>query len=211
MEINDACLLAALMDRSRREVRMGWRNDARDFGSLAKGMHWAAAACVLAAWLLGSFIDDLPKAWEPKVLFAHISFGLVVLALLVGRLGWRLASPAPPAIATKYDPWMGRAAIAAHVLLYALLLAVPIAGIVLQFARGGALPVFGLAEIASPWVRDRAFARSVKEVHEVLANALLILAVVHAAAALFHHHVLKDDTLVRMLPGGGKRYRGRLP
>jgi cytochrome b561 len=37
-------------------------------------------------------------------------------------------------------------------------------------------------------------------VHEVLANALVILAALHAGAAFFHHWVLKDRTLLRMLP-----------
>jgi cytochrome b561 len=40
-------------------------------------------------------------------------------------------------------------------------------------------------------------------VHELLANALLILAGLHACAALIHHYVFRDRTLVRMLPGRG--------
>ena len=191
---------------------MTLRSDAQGFGSVAKVLHWAAAVSVLAAWLIGVVGDDpFPKSWKGTILFAHITFGLLVLATLLGRLGWRVASPAPPAIATRFDPWMGVAALVAHILLYALLLMVPLTGIVLQFARGQALPLFGLYDIASPWVRDRAFARSVKEVHEIFAHALLILAAVHAAAALFHHHVLKDDTLVRMLPGRAGRYRRGSP
>jgi cytochrome b561 len=43
-----------------------------------------------------------------------------------------------------------------------------------------------------------------KEVHEILANALVMLAGLHAAAALIHHWVLRDRTLTRMLPGGGR-------
>ncbi|MES1150066.1 MAG: cytochrome b/b6 domain-containing protein, partial [Bradyrhizobium guangdongense] len=113
---------------------------------------------------------------------------------------WRLADPPPPE-----DPaigrWSERAARAIHYIMYALLVAAPIAGIVLQFARGHALPVFGLAEIASPWAADRSFAHNVKEVHETLANALLLLVGLHAAAALVHHYVLHDRTLTRMLPG----------
>ena len=98
--------------------------------------------------------------------------------------------------------WFSRALSArlAHYALYALLLLAPISGIVLQFARGDALPVFGVTEIASPWNADRAFARAVKEIHEMMANALVILAALHAAAALVHHWVLRDRTLVRMLP-----------
>ena len=113
---------------------------------------------------------------------------------------WPFADPPPPIERTIFGEWLDRAGRLVHYVLYALLVAVPVSGIVLQFARGDALPLFGLAEIVSPWTRDRAFARSVKEIHEVAANALLILAAFHAAAALVHHWVLRDRTLLRMLP-----------
>jgi cytochrome b561 len=71
----------------------------------------------------------------------------------------------------------------------------------LQFARGDALQLFGLFEIPSPWLANRTFARTAKEVHEVPANGLVILAGFHAAAALVHHWVFRDRTLVRILPG----------
>ena len=130
-----------------------------------------------------------------------ISAGLAILAVLVARLLWRLADPPPPPEPTVLGEWLDRAGRLAHYALYALLIAAPVAGIVLQFARGDALPLFGLSEIPSPWLADRAFARTVKEVHEVLANGLVILAGLHAAAALVHHWVFRDRTLVRMLPG----------
>ena len=97
--------------------------------------------------------------------------------------------------------WLDRAGRLAHYALYMLLVAAPVAGIVLQFARGDALPVFGLFDVVSPWPADKSFARSVKDVHEILANALVILAALHATAALVHHWVFRDRTLVRMLPG----------
>jgi len=81
--------------------------------------------------------------------------------------------------------------------------AVPVAGVVLQFARGDAIPVFGLVEIASPWLKDRAFSKNVEEVHEVLAHTLMVVAGFHVAAALIHHWVLRDRTLRRMLPRFG--------
>lgn len=171
-----------------------------DYGALARALHWLAALCVVAAWLIGTFLDDLPKSAEARLMFVHMSLGLAILAVLLLRLGWRFARPVP-ALATTLGPALEFAARAMQWLLYALMLAVPVSGIVLEFARGQSLPLFGLAEIASPWVRDRAFARSVKEVHELAADALLIFASLHAAAALFHHFVLKDRTLLRMLPG----------
>jgi cytochrome b561 len=173
----------------------------KNYGALAKTFHWLAALCVVLAWLLGTFIDDLPKSWEPRVLFTHMTLGLTILAVLVLRVGWRFAHPAP-VLETRLGPTIEQVARALQWLLYALMLAVPATGIVLAFARGQSVPLFGLAEIPSPWARDRAFARSVKEVHEMVANTLLILAALHAAAALLHHYVLKDRTLLRMLPGG---------
>ena len=70
---------------------MGLRNDGRRYGSIAMLLHWLAALCVLCAWTLGLTVDDFPKSWEGAVVFTHISFGLVVLALLLGGWagGWR--------------------------------------------------------------------------------------------------------------------------
>ncbi len=180
---------------------MQYRNSRDRYGAIPQALHWTTVVLVLLAWLLGQFGDDLPtRAAEATGLFIHMSAGLLVLALLVLRLLWRVGDASPAAEPTAFGVWLDRAADLAHWALYALLIAVPVSGIVLQFARGYALPLFGMSEIASPWAADRAFSRSVREVHEVLANALVILAAVHAAAALFHHWVLRDRTLVRMLP-----------
>ncbi len=183
-------------------------NNAIDrYGAAPRFLHWLTVILVMVAWTLGTFGDDLPKgAARDTGLFVHISAGRVILMALVARLAWRAAEPPPPAEPNEFGRWLGAfadpAARLAHYTLYALLIAVPIAGIVAQFARGNALPLFGIAEIPSPWIRDRAFAHNVTEIHEILANALVIVAGFHAAAALVHHFVFRDNTLVRMRPGG---------
>ena len=176
-------------------------NSTKGYGAIPQLAHWLTVILVAVAWMLGLFGDDLPKG-APRAagLFFHISAGLAVMALLVVRLAWNLANPPPDAEPTELGVWADRLGRTAHYLLYGLLIAVPIAGIVLQFARGDALPILGIADIASPWIRDRAFSRSVKEVHEILAHTLMIVAGFHAAAALFHHWVLRDRTLAKMLP-----------
>lgn len=180
---------------------MRWRNSAEGYGAIPQMMHWITVALVILAWFLGQFDDIFPKgAARAASLFVHNTAGLAVIGILVLRLLWRLADPPPPIENTVLGEWLDRAGRLTHYVLYALLIAAPISGIVLQFARGDALPLFGLTEIASPWAADRTFEHTVKEIHEVLANALVILAAFHAAAALLHHWVLRDRTLVRMLP-----------
>ena len=181
---------------------MRLRNSSDGYGLVPQVLHWLTVGLVLAAWILGSLDDELPKGAARGVgLLVHESAGLAILAILVLRLLWRMADPPPPPEPTVLGEWLDRAGRLAHYALYALLIAAPVAGIVLQFARGEPLQLFGLAEIASPWSANRAFARTAKEVHEVLANGLVILAGFHAAAALVHHWFFRDRTLVRMLPG----------
>ena len=177
------------------------------YGPVPRVLHWLTVILVIGAWTLGTFGDDLPKgAARDTALFVHISAGLLILLALALRLSWRAAEPPPRTEPNEFGRWLGAfadpAARVAHYTLYALLIAVPIAGIVAQFARGNALPLFGIAEIPSPWIRDRAFAHNVTEVHEILAHALVIVAGFHAVAALIHHFVFRDNTLIRMLPGG---------
>lgn len=176
-------------------------NTQQRYGAVAQFLHWSTAIFVVLAWVLGQTIDDLPKAVG---LFAHISAGLAVLAVVIVRLMWRLIDAPPKTEETPLGVWLDRAGRFAHLALYALLIVVPIVGIVTQFGRGQALPLFGFSEIASPWPADRAFARSVKEVHETLSNVLIVTAGVHAVAALAHHWLLRDRTLTRMLPGAAR-------
>jgi cytochrome b561-like protein len=96
--------------------------------------------------------------------------GLAILILVALRINWRLFDPPPPFEASWFGQWLDLAARLTHLALYGLLIAVPVVGVLVQFARGDALPIFGIVDIASPWVRDRAFAKSLKEVHETLAN-----------------------------------------
>ena len=179
-------------------------NSVDRYGAVARTLHWATAFLVAIAWLLGQIGEDLggqgPRA---AGLIAHVMVGLAVLLTLALRLVWRLIDPPPPAETTKLGNLADRAAGLVHYMLLFMLFAAPLAGIVYQFARGEPLYLFGLAEIASPMILERATARSIKDLHEAFANALLVLALLHAAAALFHHIILHDRVLKRMWPFGG--------
>ena len=176
-------------------------NSVSRYGVVPQTMHWLTALFVIAGWLLGRFGDALPKDARDFGLLVHMTLGQCVFILLVARLIWRFADPPPPPEATPFGRLVRVAASASHVALYALLVAVPFLGIIVQLKRGHELPILGIWNFASPWPADRAIARSALELHSTLADALLILAGIHACAAIVHHHVWRDRTLMRMLPG----------
>jgi cytochrome b561 len=181
---------------------MHLRNSVQSYGAIPMSLHWLTVALVVLAWFLGTFGDDLPRGSASNAgMFVHVTAGLFIIALLVVRVLWRVVDAPPPAETTPLGGWIEVAGKLTHLALYVLLAATPIIGIVLQFAHGDALPVFGFTEIASPWIKDREFVRSIKGIHEALAHALVILAVLHASAALIHHWIWHDRTLNRMLPG----------
>jgi cytochrome b561 len=180
---------------------MQWRNTQHGYGAAMRMFHWFSALLVGVAWTLGTLGDELPKG-RPRELgeLIHVSAGEVIALFLILRIGWRFIDPPPPADETPLGRRGEIIAKIVHVALYALLAAVIVAGVVTQFADGDALSALGVFDVPSPWPKDKAFAHDMKEIHEALANALVILATIHAASALVHHLAFGDRTLRRMLP-----------
>ena len=185
-------------------------NSKTQYGAVPQILHWLTALFVICGWLLGTFLDDLPKgSIRSAGLVVHMTLGQFVVVFLIARLIWRMANPPPPPEPTRFG-WLQQAIAAfTHYVLYALLVAVPFMGILVQLKRGHALPLFGIWDLNSPWPVDRAMAKNLLQVHEYLAAALLLLAGVHATAALVHHYLFEDRTLLRMLPGVTRPVRRR--
>jgi cytochrome b561 len=178
-------------------------NSTARYGAIPQTVHWLTAIFVLCGWMIGQFGDVLPKGSPREFgLLIHMTLGQCVMALLLVRVAWRFVNPPPPSEPTPLGRFLEIAAKCSHFTLYALLLAVPMLGIMVQLKRGNALPVFGVWQFQSPWPVDRSLARSILWLHGNLADALLILAGIHASAALVHHWIWRDHTLRRMLPGG---------
>ncbi|PWC33418.1 cytochrome b [Azospirillum sp. TSO35-2] len=176
------------------------------YSPLQKSLHWLIALLVVGVYLI-TFAEDFYERGTPMramVWWLHISFGLLLLALVVGRIVLRLTRGAPALPASMTGRERGAAHLM-HLALYGLLLAIPLIGVVLAWLRGNALSFFDLFIIPAPFATDRTLGRSVQEVHELAANLILALAALHAVVALWHHFVRRDGVLARMLPGDSDR------
>ncbi len=162
-------------------------------------LHWLTAGLVLVLWALAQIIDFWPPASFGRVAVrsTHILLGLVLVAILLARLIWRLhgGRQLPPA----QTGLLGLAARLTHWALYGLLTLALAAGIANVWVRGDSF--FGLFRLVSFAPGDRAMRQLIGSLHEVPTNLILIVAGLHAAAALFHHFIKRDGVLRRMLPG----------
>lgn len=173
-------------------------NPLRRHDSLTQILHWSIALLVVTAFVIAEVREDLPRGDMRTLLLGwHTSFGVTVFALTLVRLAWRPFATVPQPLG---QTWIDRGARLAHIALYGLLVAVPVLGIVLMWARGRGIDVFWLFTLPSPWAADRALAKTLEAVHSTVGDAMLLLAGLHAAAAIVHQFVLKDGTLGRMLP-----------
>lgn len=180
---------------------MQWRNSPRAYGAAVQIAHWFSVLLVGVAWVLGTVGEDLPNGSARNLgELIHVSAGELIAIFLIVRVGWRVIDPSLPPEPTPLGRLGDLAAKIVHLALYALLAAVVAVGVATQFADGDALSVLGIFDIASPWTKDKTFAHDMKEIHETLANGLIILATLHAGAAFVHHFVFRDRTLRRMLP-----------
>jgi cytochrome b561 len=183
-----------------------------NYDPLILSIHWLTlgliAAIYGAAWTAHS---GLAGEWYDPVMQLHRSLGLSVLALTIVRLAW-WAWARIPKLPDDLQPIQKLAARATEAVLYGLLLAQPLLGLLQTNARGQQVDFFFLGKLPKVIGSDRHLARQLHDLHALIANALLIAIGLHAAAALHHHFIRRDGVLDAMLPRALRGLRGkRLP
>lgn len=179
---------------------MTWRNTAERWSGVSIALHWLIALLILALAIIGLSMVEMPNSLDKlKVYALHKSIGLSVLALVVLRLGWRLAAGAAPPVPGT-PRWQQRVAELTHWLLYALMLAMPLSGWLYNSAANFPLRWFSLFSVPKLSGPDPVLKALAHQIHEYGFWLLAALVLLHAGAALWHHLAQRDRTLVRMLP-----------
>lgn len=181
-----------------------WANTPQRYGTVAIALHWAMAALLLVLTAMGLYMVRLPEAGfdtvKITVILVHKALGMLALLAVLLRLAWRLRSRLPQ-LADGLPMWQQVAARLAHLVFYALMVALPLTGWLMSSAGGYPVPIFHFFNMPDLVGVNEWMFRVYIAVHRWLAYALVVLSVLHAAAAWHHHVGLRDDTLRRMLPG----------
>jgi cytochrome b561 len=170
------------------------------YGAVAQLFHWSTVILVAAAYLVspGGREERVYSAASASFLQTHETIGMLLFALVLLRVLWRLREPSPePA---PMAPWMKYSASAAHAGLYALLVAIPLTAIAGAWLEAHSLTILGIGNVAPLLPQAHDLGQSIAYIHTILGNAIVWLAGLHAGAALFHHFVLRDNVLTSMLP-----------
>jgi cytochrome b561 len=175
------------------------------YDRVAVALHWLLAAALLVQVALGFYLQEIPRNTPARGWWVnlHKSTGLVLLALILVRLGWRLAHRPPPLPALLSSAQRQLAAWG-HGLLYALMLALPLTGyIASNFSKWG-VKFFNVIEMP-PWGRqDKQLYDLFNDAHQVLAVVFSVVVALHVLAALRHLFV-RDGVFDRILPASRAR------
>lgn len=168
-------------------------------------LHWLLGTALVANFLLGWYMSDLPFSPQRLQYYSwHKWAGVVVLTLSLVRLLWRLTyrPPAlPSAVEAAMPGWQRMAHQATHLGLYALFFAVPLLGWTFSSAAGFPVVVFGVLPLPDLVPVNDGLADALKEAHQWAAYAMAALVGVHVAGALKHHFIDRDGLLSRMAFG----------
>ncbi|HFQ8218135.1 TPA: cytochrome b [Pseudomonas aeruginosa] len=163
-------------------------------------LHWLSAVAVLLIIALPYGADFFAGLLGGKgnVFTLHKSLGVAVLLLTLTRLALRRVQGVPDTLEGNPD-WQRAAAKAGHFLLYAVLIVMPLSG---MLAGKRPLDLFWLVQIG-PFDLPESFKAFAGGTHVTVQYLLFALILGHAAAAIWHHRVQKDDVLRAMLPQRG--------
>lgn len=177
---------------------MQWKNTSNGYGWVAISLHGLVALTAFGLFGLGLWMVELTyyDTWYRQAPAIHKGMGILLFLVLSGRILWRWRNPRPTAQGSPVEQVL---AAITHVLLYALLLALMLAGYLISTADGSAIDVFGLFSVPA-LVSDLPNQEDIAgRVHEWLAWGLMVLVGLHALAALKHQLIDRDGTLLRMV------------
>jgi cytochrome b561 len=168
----------------------------RPFTILSRILHWTMAAMILAMLFIGiAMVGSLADYhWLISI---HKPLGILVLVLVSIRLVNRLLNPPPP-LPDGMPGWQRFAAHGSHVVLYALMFAVPLVGWAMLSAARYPVVLYGPLQLPPIVPKDPELFAALRMTHTALTLVLFATFLGHLSAALMHALIFRDEVFPSM-------------
>lgn len=164
-------------------------------------LHWTIFALILANATFGGWMEDAAPPDKLGYFALHKSVGILILALSLIRLGWRIVHPFAPFPETM-PAWERLLARGTHILFYILMIGAPLLGWAAASAGGAPpVPLFDLLPGPNlPLPENEDLGEALGGLHKLMVKAIYVVLALHVLGALKHQFFDRDATLYRMLP-----------
>ena len=186
--------------------------ESKPYTAVAIALHWVIAIMLIGMVFFGWSMEDLKHQLleggdvtlaEVQMAYnSHKTIGLIILALSIFRLVWRLIHKTP-GLPEGMAGWEKVIAHATHFSFYAIMIGMPLGGMIAASASELPSFLFNNPELVIPKLpvpQTESFAGLAGSIHGGGGWVILILAGLHAAAAVKHQFIDKDGLLGRMIP-----------
>jgi cytochrome b561 len=168
----------------------------RPFPLVSRILHWTMAAMILAVLFIGIGMISSVSEYH-RLVSIHKPLGMLILILVAIRLVNRLLDPPPP-LPSGMPGWQRVAALGSHVVLYALMFAVPLVGWAMLSAARYPIVLYGPLQLPPIAPQSPSLFAVLRETHTVLALLLFVTFLLHLSAALMHALIFRDDVFPSM-------------
>ena len=189
------------------------------YNNVAILLHWLLAIGIIFMFILGTYMEGLPKGGLKLTNFdlfdlglitfesskemsirsfyftLHKSIGVTIFFLVLFRIYWRLTHK-PPKMLSSMSTLEVKMATATHHAFYLLMFLIPLTGIIMSIGSKYGVHWFGIPFL--PGIDNETLRDLFKEFHEIFGLILLFLFILHFAGALKHALINKDGVLKRM-------------
>lgn len=176
-------------------------SDSQKYPVLIRILHWLMAIGLLSLIASGWYMAGLDKSVSYKydIYFWHKSFGVIALLAVVLRLLVRLVSSIPslPATIPAHERKLAHLT---HFMLYLMMFAVPLSGILMSDFGGHPISVFNWFTLEM-LEDNKDLAGTFWQIHTTIPYVFLGIIALHFIGALKHRFMDKpeNDVLKRML------------
>lgn len=167
----------------------------------ARVIHWLMALAVISTIPVGVMMvqQGLDRGLQNTLFIYHKNIGVLIFAVLLIRLAYRLMNPPPP-LPESIPAWQEKIAGLTHVALYFMLFFMTISGYVRVEAGGFPIEMLDALGIGT-WVpQSKGLADFAKASHYYGRYVLALLILMHVGAGIYHGLILRDGVFSRIWP-----------